>query len=326
MARIVELARDSDFIIYGGIVFGLLVAHRIINIIRLCLTYILPARADFVKFADGGFALITGGAGGIGKQTAFEFAKLGIDLYLMDYNGTMLDKTVNEIKKSYPKIKVKCKTMDLSTIKDEKVYLELCNELSKLKIGILFNCAGIAEYKVFRFNDNTHKEIVALNDINATVPVLLYRAVLPQMVERRNGLMLVMSSASAMSPQAVLPVYGSTKSYVLQLSRSLQNQFPYEYSGIYFHAFQPQFVRTPMTDGRLNIASKFIYPDVEQWVPQALKSVMANNDGHSAGCLSHEFLVWCQANLSNIIGRILGLKRKTYSTAAGKAEQTTTTQ
>ena len=65
-------------------------------------------------------------------------------------------------------------------------------------------------------------EIVALNDINATVPVLLYRAVLPQMVERRNGLMLVMSSASAMSPQAVLPVYGSTKSYVLQLSRSLQ--------------------------------------------------------------------------------------------------------
>ena len=53
-----------------------------------------------------------------------------------------------------------------------------------------------------------------------------------------------------------------------------------------------------MTDGRLNIASKFIYPDVEQWVPQALKSVMANNDGHSAGCLSHEFLVWCQVNLS----------------------------
>ena len=47
--------------------------------------------------------------------------------------------------------------MDLSTIRDEKVYKELCNELNKLKIGILFNCAGIAEYKVFRFNDNTHK-------------------------------------------------------------------------------------------------------------------------------------------------------------------------
>ena len=42
------------------------------------------------------------------------------------------------------------------------------------------------------------------------------------MIERKNGLMLVMSSASGMSPQPALPVYGSTKSYVLQLSRSLQ--------------------------------------------------------------------------------------------------------
>ena len=54
-------------------------------------------------------ALITGGAGGIGKQTAIEFAKLGIDLYLMDYNGTMLDKTVKEIKTAYPRIQVKSK-------------------------------------------------------------------------------------------------------------------------------------------------------------------------------------------------------------------------
>ena len=35
--------------------FGLLIAHKVINIIRLFLTYTLPARADFVKFADGGF-------------------------------------------------------------------------------------------------------------------------------------------------------------------------------------------------------------------------------------------------------------------------------
>ena len=60
-------------------------------------------------FSYSGKALITGGAGGIGKQTAIEFAKLGINLYLMDYNGTMLDKTVKEIKTAYPKIQVKSK-------------------------------------------------------------------------------------------------------------------------------------------------------------------------------------------------------------------------
>ena len=96
----------------------------------------------------------------------------------MDYNGTLLEKTVAELKKQFPSINIKSRAMDLSTITDEKVYTELCDELDKLKIGILFNCAGIAEYKVFRFCDNTHKELTALNDINATVPLLLYKAVL----------------------------------------------------------------------------------------------------------------------------------------------------
>ena len=48
-------------------------------------------------------------------------------------------------------------TIDLRTLRLEKVYNELCRELNKIKIGILFNCAGIAEYKTFRFVDNTHE-------------------------------------------------------------------------------------------------------------------------------------------------------------------------
>ena len=84
------------------------------------------------------------------------------------------------------------------------------------------------------FNNNTHEQLVSLNEVNSTIPgknrnyssfkvikVLLYRAILPQMVKRRNGLMLIMASASAMSPQPVMPAYGATKSYVLQLSQAL---------------------------------------------------------------------------------------------------------
>ena len=81
---------------------------------------------------------------------------------------------------------------------------------------------GIAEYKVFRFCANTHKELLSLCNINMIAPTLIYHAVLPQMVERRNGLMLVMASASNMSPQPLLPTYGATKSYVYHLSACLQ--------------------------------------------------------------------------------------------------------
>ena len=81
---------------------------------------------------------------------------------------------------------------------------------------------GIAEYKIFRFCANTHKELLSLCNINMIAPTLIYHAVLPQMVERRNGLMLVMASASNMSPQPLLPTYGATKSYVYHLSACLQ--------------------------------------------------------------------------------------------------------
>ena len=42
---------------------------------------------------------------------------------------------------------------------DEKVFLEFQKEIEKEKIGILFNNAGIAEYKILRYIENTHQEM-----------------------------------------------------------------------------------------------------------------------------------------------------------------------
>ena len=41
--------------------------------------YFGPITFDFKKHAAGGYALITGGAGGIGKSTAHQMAQRGID-------------------------------------------------------------------------------------------------------------------------------------------------------------------------------------------------------------------------------------------------------
>ena len=48
--------------------------------------------------------------------------------------------------------------------------------------------------KALKFLTNTHKEITSINAINAVVPTLLCHAVLPQMIERKRGLVLIMSS------------------------------------------------------------------------------------------------------------------------------------
>ena len=130
------------------------------------------------------------------------------------------------------------------------------------------------------------------------------------MVRRRKGLVMAMASASAMSPQPVMPAYGATKSYVLQLSRSLQNQFPVEYSGVLFHAFHPQFIASPMTKGtgwhklvEMFFPISNIYPTAAEWIPQAMKTV-GHGNGHSPGWLIHEPLIWAQAHLVPLLDMI----------------------
>ena len=54
------------------------------------MVYFSPPKTDFVKYADGGYAMITGGAGGIGKSFADQFGKLGIYLSLVDFNEPLL--------------------------------------------------------------------------------------------------------------------------------------------------------------------------------------------------------------------------------------------
>merc|ERR1712064_95284 len=82
-------------------------------------------------------------------------------------------------------------------------------KLNSHKIGICFNNAGIAENNINRWLRNEPQHIIDLMNIHATVPTLITHAVLAQMLERRNGLMLIMSSGSGICPLEQLPVYGS---------------------------------------------------------------------------------------------------------------------
>ena len=89
-----------------------------------------------------------------------------------------------------------------------------------------------------------------------------------------------MSSGSALQPFPAVPVYSSSKLFVLQMSRSLQLTYPTKKCRLVFHAFHPQFVETAMTTkGPVTIESvrpiKYarskIFPDSDSWMESALK-------------------------------------------------------
>ena len=115
--------------------------------------------------------------------------------------------------------------------------------------------------------------------INATVPTLVAHAVLPGMISRRCGLMLTMSSGSAITPIGQLPVYGSTKRFVMHLSESLQKQFPEALSGVKFHAFYPHFIQTGMTRDLIHAKSRLLFPTAEEWVERAFRTIRLSSGG-----------------------------------------------
>ena len=57
----------------------------------------------------------------------------------------------------------------------------------------------------------------------------------------------------------------------------------------------PQFIKTPMTEGKLKIQSRYIFPEASDWIIHALKTV-GKSSGMSVGFFWHEFLVWMQVN------------------------------
>ena len=133
------------FIDICGYVFYAWLLYRVFRILKTLTMYFTEPTTDFAKFADGGYALITGAAGGIGKAMAHEFAKRGINLFLFDFNESLLETTVNELKSLYSNINVKTRVMNLRDLIDATKYKRFCDEINDIKIGILFNCAGIGK-------------------------------------------------------------------------------------------------------------------------------------------------------------------------------------
>merc|ERR1712127_1141284 len=88
---------------------------------RIFYVHFFPREFDFKGVSGDGYALITGGAEGIGKQCALHFAEKGINLILVDFNEKKLNETTKEITEKFS-ISVIAKVMDLTTLADPAVY------------------------------------------------------------------------------------------------------------------------------------------------------------------------------------------------------------
>jgi len=192
----------------------------------------------------GAWAVVTGATDGIGKAMAFELARKGMNVLLVGRSASKLADVKSELSGKCPTVEVATETIDFATFssKDKE---RVADVLAKYEVGLLVNNVGISYPFPQWLHELTDAETQDLLTININSVVWMTRAVLPQMLDRKRGAIVNLSSASAKPPSPLLTVYAATKGFVENFTRGCA--FEYAGKGIHFQCQSPLWVATAIT-------------------------------------------------------------------------------
>jgi len=159
-------------------------------------------------------ALVTGSTAGIGFAIAKLLAREGAFVYVNGRTEARVDKAVSEIEG-----KVNGVAADLSTEEGAKRLFSRVQHLD-----VLVNNLGIFEAKPFlEIDDADWRRFFETNVLSG---VRITRHYLPQMLEKKWGRVIFISSESALQIPAEMVHYGMTKTAQIAVARGIAESFP----------------------------------------------------------------------------------------------------
>ena len=189
----------------------------------------------------GRTALVTGGASGIGRATALEFARLGADLVICDVDEAGMESAAEEIRGLGRQAFTQ--RVDVSDAEAMARFAEAVHARVEA-VDILMNNAGVAIGGPFTATSLEDWDWIL--GINLKGVVHGCHFFVPKMVERgRGGHVVNVSSAAGYSAASALAAYNATKFAVLGLSEALWEELRPE--GISVTAVCPGIIDTPIT-------------------------------------------------------------------------------
>src|SRR5260370_35572095 len=170
---------------------------------------------------DNCSALITGASAGIGREFARQLANRARTLVLVARREQRLNELRDELRNRNAKLNVHVRVADLSE-KSQIDELVRWLEENKFDIDFLINNAGLGDTGPFATSPSQrNNEMLQVNVVALTT---LTRALLPQMISRKHGTILNVSSSAGFLPIPDFNVYAATKAYVTSFSESLLAQ------------------------------------------------------------------------------------------------------
>ena len=191
---------------------------------------------------EGKVSLITGGAGGIGAATALELARLGSDIMIIDWR---IDSRAREVKDKIIGLGRNCLMMQADMSVSEEATRSVLETGARMgSVDVLVHAAGGGVPG--NLLEVTSEAWYGAFDIHVHAAFHLCRAAVPFMKKKREGAIILISSAAGARGCLGAIAYGVAKGALPQFARSLARELAEE--NIRVNAVSPGIIRTPFQD------------------------------------------------------------------------------
>ena len=179
---------------------------------------------------SGRVALVTGGASGIGAATAARLRESGAEVAVFD----------REPVEGYVSV-----TADLASSADVNAAVAQV-EKDLGRIDVLVNSAGVPGESL-RTTDVSDEEWQRVFAINANGTFFMCRAVLPGMIERGYGRIVLVASIAGKEGNPMAAAYSASKAAVIAMTKSIGKDVAG--SGVLVNCIAPAVIETPILTG-----------------------------------------------------------------------------
>ncbi len=188
-------------------------------------------------------AIVTGGAGGLGKSIAQRLAEEGATVIIFDLNETAVKSVESELRGE--NLKVDSQLVDVT---DERSVVEGFNKVAEEygQLDIMVNCAGIIGPNGIKL---TEVETSAFDDtlaVNLRGSFLITKYALIEMEKRNYGRILLVASISGKEGNAGMSAYSTSKAGVIGLVKAVGKE--YAETGITVNGLAPAVIWTTLIE------------------------------------------------------------------------------
>lgn len=242
-------------------------------------------------------ALVTGGAGGIGKTIVRSLASEGCRVVAVSRSMEELIKLKNELKAEH--LKVTVKKMDVTRYNSVKKTVDFV--LKKYRsIDILVNAAGIYG-PIGELKNNDIEKWASTIEINLLGTVNCVHAVLPSMQANKSGKIINLSGGGAVNAFPNFSSYATSKAAVVRFTETVAEEL--RSYNVQVNAIAPGAINTKLLDESLNAGVENVGVKFYE------KIVQQKKDGGDSPQMAADLTVFLAGPSSfNITGKLISAK------------------